>query len=82
MRWVESHEPGPLTAITPDGTFHLAGEAPTAEVRTSTYELFRALFGRRSAAQIEAWAWSTPEHAAAWSVELPRLPQTRAPLTD
>ncbi|MFB6718511.1 maleylpyruvate isomerase N-terminal domain-containing protein [Kribbella sp. NPDC056345] len=82
VTWVESYDPGPLTVITPDGTFHLAGEAPTAEVRTSTYELFRALFGRRNAAQIAAWSWSTPEHAAVWSVELPRLPQTAQALAD
>ncbi|WP_405060246.1 maleylpyruvate isomerase N-terminal domain-containing protein [Kribbella sp. NBC_01505] len=82
IAWVESHASGPLTVITPDGTFHLAGDAPPAEVRTSSYELFRALFGRRSPAQIESWAWTDPEHAAAWSVELPRLPQTPLPLVD
>jgi hypothetical protein len=32
--------------------------------------------------QILSWTWSTPEYAAAWSRELPRLPQTAQPLTD
>jgi uncharacterized protein (TIGR03083 family) len=36
---------------TPDDPHALVGEAPA-------YELFRALTGRRSRAQVEAWAWS------------------------
>jgi hypothetical protein len=79
--WVVD-ESGPLTVTTPDGVFHVSGDGPVAAVETSSYELFRALFGRRSAAQIESWGWSTPEHADAWSGELPRLPQTPQDLTD
>ncbi|MFI5735183.1 maleylpyruvate isomerase N-terminal domain-containing protein [Kribbella sp. NPDC051587] len=75
-------ESGPLTVTTSDGVFYVSGDGPVAAVETSSYELFRALFGRRSAAQIESWAWSTPEHAAAWSAELPRLPQTPQDLAD
>ncbi|MDQ1396394.1 MAG: hypothetical protein QOG64_1653, partial [Acidimicrobiaceae bacterium] len=30
---------------------------PAATVRTEPFELFRALFGRRSAAQVRAWKW-------------------------
>lgn len=73
---------GSLSIITPDGTYQLGTGSPVAEVRTTSYELFRALFGRRTAEQIQAWNWATPEHAAMWSVELPRLPQTSMPLTD
>jgi uncharacterized protein (TIGR03083 family) len=74
--------PGTLSIITPDGTYTLGAGAPVTEVHTDTYELFRAVFGRRSAAQIQSWQWSNPDHAAAWSTELPRLPQTLLPLTD
>jgi len=73
---------GTLVISTPDGIYQLGSTDPFTEVETETYELFRALFGRRSATQIQSWNWSTPAHAAAWSTELPRLPQTQAPLTD
>ena len=33
-------------------------EASAESVETTGYELFRALFGRRSRAQIEGWTWS------------------------
>jgi uncharacterized protein (TIGR03083 family) len=75
-------EPGPLTVITPDGTYSAGSEGPAAVVRTSSYELFRAIFGRRSAKQIQEWEWDTPEHAAIWSLHLARLPQTSVPLND
>ena len=75
-------EPGPLTVVTPDGTYSAGSDGPDAVVRTSSYELFRAIFGRRSARQIQEWEWETPEHAVTWSLDLPRLPQTSVPLTD
>ena len=75
-------EPGPLTVITPDGTYSAGSDGPSAVVRTSSYELFRAIFGRRSAAQIREWDWETPDLAVRWSLDLARLPQTTVPLTD
>jgi uncharacterized protein (TIGR03083 family) len=74
--------PGMLSIVTPDGTYQLGAGEPVAEVRTDTYELFRATFGRRSAGQIQAWRWSTPGAAGAWSTELPRLRQTVVELVD
>jgi uncharacterized protein (TIGR03083 family) len=75
-------EPGPLTVITPDGTYSAGSDGPTAVAHTSSYELFRAIFGRRSTAQILDWEWDSPEHAVSWSGELARLPQTSVPLND
>ncbi|MER7245661.1 maleylpyruvate isomerase N-terminal domain-containing protein [Kribbella sp. NPDC000426] len=75
-------EPGPLTVITPDGTYSVNSDAPAAVARTSSYELFRAVFGRRSTAQITDWEWDVPEHAASWSREIASLPQTSVPLND
>ncbi|HWD78763.1 MAG TPA: maleylpyruvate isomerase N-terminal domain-containing protein [Kribbella sp.] len=76
-------EPGPLTVVTPDGTYSAGPDgSPEATVRTTSYELFRAIFGRRSAAQIMKWDWDDPEHAKAWSTALARLPQTSVPLND
>lgn len=45
-----------LSIITPDGTYQLGSGEPIAEVHAETYELFRAIFGRRSHSQIESWA--------------------------
>jgi len=75
-------EPGPLTVITPDGTYVAGSNGPTAVVRTTSYDLFRAIFGRRSTSQILEWDWETPEHATTWSLDLARLPQTPIPLND
>ena len=75
-------EPGPLTVITPDGTYAADSDGPAAVARTSSYELFRAIFGRRSQAQIQEWEWDTPEHASMWSLHLSHLPQTTTPLSD
>ncbi|WP_433159555.1 maleylpyruvate isomerase N-terminal domain-containing protein [Kribbella sp. CA-247076] len=74
--------PGTLSIVTPSGTYSIGSGSPVAEVRTSSYELFRAVFGRRSFEQIRSWAWSTPSYADAWSRELPRLPQTERALSD
>jgi uncharacterized protein (TIGR03083 family) len=76
-------EPGPLTVVTPDGTYQAGpDDGPAATVRTSSYELFRAIFGRRSKAQIVTWDWDDPEHATVWSTALARLPQTSVSLND
>jgi uncharacterized protein (TIGR03083 family) len=74
--------PGMLTIVTPDGSYQLGAGEPVAEVHTDAYELFRAIFGRRSAAQIQSWQWTTPAAARAWSTELPRLRQTALDLVD
>jgi uncharacterized protein (TIGR03083 family) len=76
-------EPGPLTVVTPDGTYQAGpDDGPAATVRTSSYELFRAIFGRRSKAQIVTWDWDDPEHPTVWSTALARLPQTSVSLND
>jgi uncharacterized protein (TIGR03083 family) len=74
--------PGLVSIVTPDGTYEIGCGTPVAEVRTSAYELFRAIFGRRSVEQIRSWTWTTPEYADAWSRELPRLPQAGRPISD
>lgn len=45
-------------------------DARAARVETTGYELFRALFGRRSRAQVESWAWSA-DPARYLDVDLP-----------
>lgn len=45
-------------------------DAQANTVTTNSYELFRALFGRRSRTQVEAWNW-TSDPAAYLEVELP-----------
>lgn len=82
LDWMLADSDGPLTVVTPDGTYRAGSDEPVATVRTSSYEFFRALFGRRSADQIQKWDWETREHAALWGVELARLPQTPKDLTD
>ncbi|GAA0624096.1 hypothetical protein HPO96_33880 [Kribbella sandramycini] len=81
VRWILD-EPGALTLHTEHGTWALAGDGPPAEATTSTYELFRALMGRRHPSQIRAWTWSEPSAAGYWSHELPRLPEPAQPQTD
>lgn len=73
-------EPGSLRVVTEDAGYEVGAGEPAVEVKTDSYELFRAVYGRRSAAQITAWAWSGDP--SAWSVELPRLPQTEYDQTD
>lgn len=51
----------PLLIQTPDGDSWKVGDTEADDVVTVTadrYELFRALFGRRSRQQMAAWAWS------------------------
>ena len=67
-------ERGSLRVITEDAGYELGAGEPMAEVKTDTYELFRAVFGRRSPGQIGAWAWSGK--TGGWLHGLARLPQT------
>jgi len=52
--------PGTLSIVIPDRMYEVGTGTPVAQVHTSTYELFRAVFGRRSFEQIRSWTWSTP----------------------
>lgn len=86
LSWV-SEDPGPtdecpgsLTIHTPESDYTLGSGSPHAEVHTTSYELFRALFGRRSPSQIAAWTWTTSP--SLWPTALPRLPQTVDSLVD
>lgn len=49
---------GVFNVITPDGEYQFGNGDTEASVRVDTYELSRAVFGRRSRAQIEAWDWT------------------------
>ncbi|HEU5470415.1 MAG TPA: maleylpyruvate isomerase family mycothiol-dependent enzyme [Actinophytocola sp.] len=51
---------GSYTVITPDREYRLGSGDHKATVRVDTYELSRAVFGRRSRAQVEAWDWTGP----------------------
>ncbi len=72
--------PGTLTIHTPEASYTLGSGAPHAEVRTTSYELFRGIFGRRSPAQIAAWNWTTPTYL--WPTALSRLEQAVHPIID
>lgn len=52
------HLDGVFTVITPDGEHRIGTGGTESSVRVDTYELSRAIFGRRSRAQIEAWDWT------------------------
>ena len=72
--------PGSVTIHTPERSYILGKGAPYAEVHTTGYELFRGIFGRRSADQIAAWSWTTAP--SLWPTALPRLTQTAEALVD
>lgn len=72
--------PGTLTMHTPEATYTLGTGSSQFEVRTTTYELYRATYGRRSPDQIASWTWITSP--STWPTMLPRLPQTSKPLSD
>ena len=55
---VSTTEPG-IRLCTEDGTRDV-GTEPLTDVRASRFELVRAMTGRRSAAQIEAYEWHGP----------------------
>ncbi|WP_253671323.1 maleylpyruvate isomerase family mycothiol-dependent enzyme [Streptoalloteichus tenebrarius] len=50
--------PGALVLATTDGRRVVGAGDPVAELEVDGYELYRAVFGRRSRAQMAAWAWS------------------------
>jgi uncharacterized protein (TIGR03083 family) len=71
---------GVFTVITPDGSYRLGNGDAEASVRVDTYTLSRAVFGRRSRAQIEAWDWTgSPSHFAE---RITVMPQTEVDLND
>jgi hypothetical protein len=49
---------GLFTLTTPDRTYKLGEGDLVASAHVETYELSRAVLGRRSQAQIEAWNWT------------------------
>jgi uncharacterized protein (TIGR03083 family) len=67
-------EPGSLRVVTEDAGYEIGEGEPASEAKADSYELFRAVYGRRSADQIAAWGWSG--EPGAWLQELARLPQT------
>ena len=76
----ELGDSGTLTLRTEDGERRLGGGEPDTVVEVSGYELFRALFGRRSPAQLASWTWSGPSER--YLTLLARLDQTERDLTD
>jgi len=69
---------GTLVVITDLGTHNVGEGEPTATLRTSRFELVRAMTGRRSRAQVLAYDWDgavDPEHLLL-STTLFTLPET------
>lgn len=52
-----SRFPGELVVMLGDRELRMGDGKPTAAVEADPYELWRALFGRRSRAQMAAWDW-------------------------
>jgi uncharacterized protein (TIGR03083 family) len=71
---------GLVTVITPDREYRLGSGEAQATVRVDTYELSRAVFGRRSRAQIEAWDWTGSP--GPFADRLPVLSRTGTDLVD
>ncbi|MFL6145812.1 MAG: maleylpyruvate isomerase family mycothiol-dependent enzyme [Labedaea sp.] len=71
---------GLYLVTTPDREYPLGLGHAVASATTETYELMRAMFGRRSRAQIEGWEWSEPP--GAFAERLPILPQVESDLFD
>jgi hypothetical protein len=71
---------GVFTVITPDGEYRLGNGDAEAAVRVGTYELSRAVFGRRSRAQIEAWDWTGSPGQFAERISV--MPQREQDLVD
>jgi uncharacterized protein (TIGR03083 family) len=65
---------------TPDREYPIGLGDAVASARTETYELMRAVFGRRSRAQIGAWEWTGPP--GPFAERLPVLPQVESDLFD
>jgi uncharacterized protein (TIGR03083 family) len=71
---------GLFTIVTPERVYHLGSGDPAASARVDTYEVSRAVFGRRSRAQIESWTWDGPPGRFAGRFAV--LPQTDRDLVD
>jgi uncharacterized protein (TIGR03083 family) len=71
---------GLYTIVTPERVYHLGSGDPEASVRVDTYELSRAVFGRRSRAQVESWTWDGPPGRFVDRIAI--LPQTDRNLAD
>jgi uncharacterized protein (TIGR03083 family) len=71
---------GEFTVITPDETYTFGSGPASATVRVDSYDLCRALFGRRSRAQIEAWDWEGAPGEFAEQVSV--MPQTKVDVVD
>ncbi|HEV8556392.1 MAG TPA: maleylpyruvate isomerase family mycothiol-dependent enzyme [Actinophytocola sp.] len=71
---------GLFTIVTPERVFNLGRGDAVASARVDTYEVTRAVLGRRSRAQIKAWAWSGDP--GAFTERLPIFPQTEHDLVD
>jgi uncharacterized protein (TIGR03083 family) len=65
-----------------DHTATLGTAEPSVTLRTTPYELLRAIFGRRSRNQLEALDWSNSEEAAAVIEALPIFPLPEIDIVD
>jgi uncharacterized protein (TIGR03083 family) len=71
---------GVFTIITPEREYRLGDGDADASVRVDSYELSRAVFGRRSRVQIESWDWIGPP--GQFAERLTVMPQTKQDLVD
>jgi uncharacterized protein (TIGR03083 family) len=71
---------GLYVLTTPDRAYQLGTGDLVATARVDTYELSRAVYGRRSRAQIEAWEWTGAP--GGFAERLPVLPQVERDLVD
>jgi uncharacterized protein (TIGR03083 family) len=71
---------GVFTVSTPDGDYRLGTGNTEAAVTVDTYDLSRALFGRRSRAQIESWDWTGSPGQFAERLSI--MPQTEHDVID
>ncbi|HEV2783121.1 MAG TPA: maleylpyruvate isomerase family mycothiol-dependent enzyme [Actinophytocola sp.] len=71
---------GQFMIYTPDREYRLGIGDVEGSVRVGTYELSRAVYGRRSRAQIEAWDWTGKPNG--FTERIAVLPQTDRDLID
>jgi uncharacterized protein (TIGR03083 family) len=71
---------GVFVINTPDREYRLGTGDTEASVRVDTYELSRAVYGRRSRAQIESWDWTGSP--GQFPERLSVMPQTETDLVD
>jgi uncharacterized protein (TIGR03083 family) len=71
---------GLFTIVTPERVYNLGSGDQAASTRVDTYELSRAVYGRRSRAQIESWMWDGRPGRFAERIAV--LPQTDRDLVD